>query len=459
MNWNRIPIWVFFVGTFVLVAGMGAISSAMGSSDTTIELWMRCALGYCVLLGLAFLLSNNPKLVDRRILFWGVILQVGLAFIFLKTAGRGFFFFVDHIFGSLLGFTNEGTKFLFGSFVSGQVENGLVNFVFKVLPTIIFFASLLTVLYHLGVMQWIVGLFAWLMQKTLGTSGAETLSASSNIFLGQTEAPLLVKPFVSKMTRSELNAVMVGGFATIAGGVMAAYIAMLKDSFPDIAGHLMLASIMNAPAGLLLAKIICPEDGIPETRDKLKIHVEKIDSNVIGAAARGAGEGIMLAINIAAMLLAFIALVALLNAILGWCGGLFGYEALSIQKILGTIFSPIAWLVGSTANDMTTVGNLIGEKIALNEFVAYGDLANTIKANPAAMDPRSVLVASYALLGFANFSSIAIQIGGIGGLAPERRGDLAKLGLKAMIAGTMAALMSASLAAILTNPHLTLAGK
>lgn len=451
MNLQRIPLWAFFPISFLVVAGVGALASGLGLGNAPPQLWARCALGYCTILGLAMLLSTNRAAIDRRVLVWGMGLQILLAFLFITGAGRGFFIAVDQMFGALLGFTEKGTDFLFGSFVSGKTEGALVNFVFKVLPTVIFFSSLITLLYHLGVLQWVVGGFAWLMQRTMGTSGGETLSASANIFLGQTEAPLLVKPFVGTMTRSELMAVMVGGFATIAGGVMAAYIAMLKPYFPDIAGHLMLASIMNAPAGLLLAKVMVPEEAEPQTRGKLKIIVERPDANVIGAAARGAGEGMQLALNIAAMLLAFIALIALGNALLGWLGGLAGFPDLTIQGILGALFAPIAWLLGVSVNDMSQIGNLIGQKIAVNEFVAYTELGRILQNNPQALDPRSVVVATYALLGFANFSSIAIQIGGIGSLAPHRRGDLAQLGLRAMLAGCLAAFLSASLAAILTK--------
>ncbi|MBI2615770.1 MAG: NupC/NupG family nucleoside CNT transporter, partial [Gemmatimonadetes bacterium] len=289
---------------------------------------------------------------------------------------------------------------------------------------------------------------AWVMQRSMGTSGAETLSAAGNIFVGQTEAPLLIKPFVGRMTYSELNTVMVGGFATIAGGVMAAYVGMLSPYFPDIAGHLLTASVMNAPAGLVISKLLVPEVAEPVTKGSLKLEVPRQEANVIEAAAGGAALGLQLALNVGAMLLAFIALIALLNAGIGWVGGLMGRPDLSLQLLLGWVLSPLAWLMGVPWGDAGTVGSLIGVKTAVNEFVAYLQLAGLLQSG-APMSPRGAIIATYALLGFANFSSIAIQIGGIGGLAPERRGELSRLGLRAMIGGNLAALMSASLAGML----------
>jgi CNT family concentrative nucleoside transporter len=300
----------------------------------------------------------------------------------------------------------------------------------------------MSVLYHLGVMQLIVKGIAWVMQRSLGTSGAETLSASGNIFLGQTEAPLLIRPFVGRMTPSELLTVMVGGFATVSGGVMAAYVALLQDRFPSIAGHLLAASVMNAPAGLFLSKMIHPETGTPATRDTLHIQVGKTESGVIDAAAGGALTGLQLALNVAAMLIAFIALIAMLNAGLGWAGGLIGVSGLSLETVLGTLLRPLAWVMGVPWADTQYVGGMIGVKTVLNEFVAYARFADDLHAG-AALHPRSAVILAYGLLGFANFSSIAIQIGGIGGLAPERRGEIARFGLRAMVAGNLAAFLSA----------------
>ena len=366
----------------------------------------------------------------------------------------------------LLAFQEEGARFVFGNLVQSNVPVGtpgpggtldttagfLANtgayFAFNVLPTIIFFSALMSVLYYLNVMQLVVKGIAWVMQKTLGTSGAETLSASGNIFMGQTEAPLLIKPFVKEMTPSELNTVMVGGFATVAGGVMAAYIGMLSGYFPNIASHLLAASVMNAPAGLYLSKILRPEVDVPVTRGSLDMRVEKTDSSVIESAANGAAQGMQLALNVAAMLMAFVALVALLNFGLGWLGGMIGYPELSLQAILGLLLRPLAWVMGVPWQDTAYVGGLIGIKTSLNEFVAYAQFAGDLTTG-VALQPRSAIILTYALLGFANFSSIAIQIGGIGGLAPERRGEIARFGLRAMIAGNLAAFTSASIAGML----------
>jgi CNT family concentrative nucleoside transporter len=341
------------------------------------------------------------------------------------------------------------------------VANTGAFFAFNVLPTIVFFSSLMTMLYYFGVMQAVVKGIAWVMMRTMGTSGAETLSAAGNIFLGQTEAPLLIKPYVAGMTMSELMAVMTGGFATVAGGVMAAFVGMLIFYFPDIAGHLMAASVMSAPAALVFAKIMYPETEEPATRGSLKVAVEKIDANVIDAAARGAGEGLHLAMNVGAMLLAFIALIALLNALIGWIGGVtnltdvfqsIGWlgpaQALSLDSILGWIFAPLAWLMGVPWADAPEIGSLLGMKTAVNEFFAYLQLSAML-AGDNTLSPRSVVIATYALCGFANFSSIAIQIGGIGGIAPSRRSDLARIGLRAMVAGSLAAFMTATIAGIL----------
>jgi CNT family concentrative nucleoside transporter len=306
----------------------------------------------------------------------------------------------------------------------------------------------MSVLYHLGLMQGVVKAIAWVMQKSLRTSGAETLSAAGNIFLGQIEAPLLVKPFVRDFTPSELFTVMVGGFATCGGGIMAAYIAMLSGLFPNIAAHLITASVMNAPAGLYFSKIMLPETGIPLTRAAPAIRLEKSEAGVIEAAASGALQGVQLAINIAAVLIAFVALVALLNALIGWVGGFWGQPTLSLQWILGELLRPVAWVLGVPWQDTAYVGGLIGLKATINDFVAYAQFAKDLGAG-VVLAPRSAIILTYALLGFANFGSIAIQIGGIGGLAPERRGEIARYGIRAMIAGSLAAYASAAIAGML----------
>ena len=397
-------------------------------------------LGIIVLLGIALAMSNNRNSIPWRLVTWGLGLQFLFAIFILKTPiGQPFFGAVDTVFKKLLSFSDAGSDFLFKSFSTGVVEAPLMNFAFRILPTLIFFSSLITVFYHLGIMQFIVKWIARAMQKTMGTSGSETLSVSANIFVGQTEAPLMVRPFVSKMTKSELMAMMVGGFATVAGGVMAIYVKMLED-IPGIAGHMMAASIMSAPAALVIAKIIYPETESSETMGELNITLEKKDDNVMEALSRGATDGMKLAANVGAMLVAFVAMIALVNAILGLID-------LSLQQILGWIFSPLAWTMGVPWSDAGTIGTLMGEKLVLTELIAYGDLAELRSTN--SISDRSAIIASYALCGFANFASVGIQLGGIGGIAPERRKDLSKLAMKAMIGGALASWLTATLAGIL----------
>ena len=397
-------------------------------------------LGILVLLAIAVAMSNNRKSIPWRLVIWGLGLQLIFAIIILKTPiGQPFFGAVDTAIKKLLSFSDAGSDFLFKSFSAGVVEAPLMNFAFRLLPTLIFFSSLITVLYHFGIIQFIVKWIARAMQMTMRTSGSETLSISANIFVGQTEAPLMVRPFVSKMTKSELMAVMVGGFATVAGGVMAMYVKILAD-IPGIAGHLMAASIMSAPAALVIAKIIYPETESSDTMDDLKIVLEKKDDNAMEALSRGATDGMKLAANVGAMLIAFVAMIALVNAILG-------VMDLSLQQILGWIFSPLAWVMGIPWHEAGTMGTLMGEKLVLTELIAYGDLAELRATN--SISDRSAIIASYALCGFANFASVGIQLGGIGGIAPERRKDLAKLVLKAMLGGALASWLTATLAGIL----------
>jgi CNT family concentrative nucleoside transporter len=440
-----------------------------GALDLTLAERAMGLLGLAAMLLIAYALSYDRKRIPWRLVATGLALQAAFGFLVLRTGpGRWFFSFVGDVVTGVLGFVVNGASFVFGNLVERNVPVGVPDaggnlvdqsarlvaqtgglFGFKVLPTIIFFSALMSVLYYLGIMQLLVKGIAWVMQRTLGTSGAETLSASGNIFLGQTEAPLLIKPFVARMTQSELITVMVGGFATVAGGVMAAYVAMLQGQFPSIAGHLLAASVMNAPAGLLLAKMIRPETDVPVTRDSLTIEVERTDSNVIEAAASGALTGLQLALNVGAMLMAFIALIAMLNFGIGWVGQHVGLPGLSLEVILGTLLRPLAWVMGVPWQDTQYVGSMIGIKTVLNEFVAYSRFATDLSGGAVAIHPRSAVILAYALLGFANFSSIAIQIGGIGGLAPERRGEIARFGLRAMIAGNLAAFMSASWAGML----------
>jgi CNT family concentrative nucleoside transporter len=397
-------------------------------------------LGILVLLAIAVAMSNNRKSIPWRLVIWGLGLQLIFAIFILKTPiGQPFFGAIDTAIKKILSFSDAGSDFLFKSFGAGIVEAPLMNFAFRILPTLIFFSSLIAILYHFGIIQFIVKWVARAMQKTMRTSGSETLSVSANIFVGQTEAPLMVRPFVSKMTKSELMAVMVGGFATVAGGVMAMYVKILAD-IPGIAGHLMAASIMSAPAALVIAKIIYPETESSDTMGDLKIVLEKKDDNVMEALSRGATDGMKLAANVGAMLVAFVAMIALVNAILGVMG-------LSLQQILGWIFSPLAWVMGIPWHEAGIMGTLMGEKLVLTELIAYGDLAELRATN--SISDRTAIIASYALCGFANFASVGIQLGGIGGIAPGRRKDLAKLGLKAMFGGALASWITATLAGIL----------
>ena len=396
--------------------------------------------GILVLLCIALAMSNNRKAISWQLVTWGLGIQILFAIIILKTpVGVPFFGAIDIGIKNLLSFSDAGSDFLFKSFRYGVVEDPLMNFAFRILPTLIFFSSLIAVLYHLGIMQFIVKWIARVMQKSMGTSGSETLCVSGNIFVGQTEAPLLVRPFILKMTKSELMAVMVSGFATVAGGVMAMYVSMLGD-IPGIAGHLLAASIMSAPAALVIAKIIYPETETSDTFGDLKIALDKKDDNIMEALSRGATNGMKLAANVAAMLVAFVAIIAMVNAILGLID-------LSLQQILGWIFSPLAWVMGVPWNEAGIIGSLMGEKLVLTELIAYGDLSELMTTN--AISDRSAIIASYALCGFANFASVGIQLGGIGGIAPERRKDLAKLGLKAMFGGALASWLTATIAGML----------
>ena len=396
--------------------------------------------GILVLLSIALAMSNNRKAISWQLVTWGLGIQLLFAIIILKTpVGVPFFGAIDIGIKNLLSFSDAGSDFLFKSFSNGVVEDPLMNFAFRILPTLIFFSSLIAVLYHVGIMQFIIKWIARIMQKSMATSGSETLCVSGNIFVGQTEAPLLVRPFISKMTKSELMAIMVSGFATVAGGVMAMYVSMLGD-VPGIAGHLLAASIMSAPAALVIAKIIYPETETSDTFGNIKITLDKKDDNIMEALSNGATNGMKLAANVAAMLVAFVAIIAMVNAILGLMD-------LSLQQILGWIFSPLAWVMGVPWNEAGIIGSLMGEKLVLTELIAYGDLAELMAAN--SISDRSAIIASYALCGFANFASVGIQLGGIGGIAPERRKDLAKLGLKAMFGGALASWLTATIAGLL----------
>lgn len=414
-------------------------------------------LGIITLLVLMFLLSDNKKKINYRTVLWGLGLQFSLGVIVLYwTPGRNFIDYVGTLVTKFLGFAADGSVFLFGNLAKPEFfpQFGF-QFAFLVLPTIIFFSAFMSICYHYNVMQKVVEVMAKIMTKTMKTSGSESLSCASNVFLGQTEAPLLVKPFLLKMTNSELAAVMVGGFGTIAGGVMAGYIQMGVN-----AAHIITASVMAAPASLMIAKILFPETEKSETGGNVKVPYQKIASNGIDAACRGAGDGLMLALNVGAMLIAFIALIAVVNAVLGKCdywvdsllfhgeqlknGEFAGYFPGSLKTIFSFLLWPLAFIIGVPTVDCGEFANLVGTKISLNEFVAYSQLSELIKAN--ALGPKATMMATFALCGFANFSSIAIQIGGIGALAPERRSDLARLGFKCMLGGATVSLLTATIA-------------
>lgn len=394
-------------------------------------------LGFVVMMGLAWALSSDRRNIPWRTVISGIVLQLAFALVILKTpGGQAFFLATSDGVKAFLDFSDEGARFVFGD---GFEEH---FFAFKVLSTIIFFSSFISVLYHIGILQKVVGVFAVVMRRLMGTSGAESLSAAANIFVGQTESPLLIRPYVAGMTRSELMAVMTGGFATVAGGVLAAYVGMGVS-----AGHLIAASVMSAPAALVMAKLMVPETEQSQTAGAIKIEVERPWANVIDAAAQGAADGLKLALNVAAMLLAFRALIAVGDGGLGVVGEWLGLEGLTLSMILGWLCAPLALLMGVPWEEARIVGSLIGTKTVLNEFIAYAELSTIIEAG--ALSERSTVIATYALCGFSNFSSIAIQIGGIGSIAPERKGDLARLGLRAMIAGSLACFQTATIAGIL----------
>jgi len=398
-------------------------------------------LGIIVLLGIAFLLSNNKRLINKNIIFWGLGLQISFAIIILKTTfGKALFFYFNILIVKLISFADAGSDFLFTSFIPEVgYDQALINFAFRALPVIIFFSSLIAATYHLGVIQIIIKNIAKVMEKTMKTSGAETLSISANIFVGQTEAPILIRPYISKMTNSELMTVMVGGFSTVAGSVMALYVTWLNN-IPEIAGHLLAASVMSAPAALMVAKIIYPETKSYQIISSNSINLKSQDNNLVDAIGRGATDGLKLAANVAAMLIAFISLVAMINFILSLLGT-------SMQEMLGLLFKPLAWTMGIPWADAKIVGTLMGEKIVLTELIAFRDLSDYVSNNT--ISERSVIIASYALCGFANFGSIGIQLGGIGSMAPKRKKDLSKLVFKAMLGGAIASWLTASIVGIL----------
>ena len=396
-------------------------------------------LGIAVILAVAWLLSKHRKAIKLRILLWGVGLQLAFALLVLKTPFRDVLQKISQGVAAMFKYAEAGSTFVFGKLGTADPSIGFI-FAFQVLPIIIFIATFFAILYHLGIMQQVVRVMAIAMQKVMGVSGAESLDVAASIFMGQTEAPLTIRPYLPKMTQSELMTVMTSGMAHISGGIMAAYIA-----FGIEPKHLLTSVIMTAPGTLMMAKMFVPETGVPETMGGVKLSMEKTDVNFIDAAGRGTSEGLHLAMNVIAMLISFIALIALTNAMLGWAGGWIHMPALSLQQIFGWVFAPVAWSLGVPWKDAGVIGNLLGTRMVLNEFIAFSQLGPM----KAALDPRSFTVATFALCGFANFSSIGIQIGGIGALVPERRHDLARLGMRAMLAGTLANFASACIAALL----------
>jgi CNT family concentrative nucleoside transporter len=422
----------------------------------TVLLRLQPLVGLCLVLGVAYALSTNRKAIRPRIVLWGLGLQFLFALIVLKTdVGQRVFQTLGDKIQQLLGFATVGSAFVFGPLgdrnIWGQAMTKVfgeaggqysVIFAFQILPTIIFIAALFAVLYYFGVMQIIVRLFAVVMNRVMGASGAESLNVAASIFMGQTEAPLTIRPYLAKMTQSELMTVMTSGMAHISGGIMAAYIA-----FGIAPKHLLTAVIMTAPGTLLMAKMFVPETDTPETMGTVKLEVANTDVNVIDAAGRGTGEGLHLAMNVLAMLISFVSLIALTDALLGWAGPWVHVPGLSLEMIFGVVFAPVAWSLGVPWHDAPTIGNLLGTRMVLNEFIAFAQLGPMIQHN--LLDPRSATIATFALCGFANFASIGIQVGGIGALVPERRHDLARLGLRAMLAGTMANFLTAIIVALL----------
>lgn len=418
-------------------------------------------LGLFVLLGIAWVLSTDRRAIRWRPVIWGVGLQLGLGILIFTTGiSEVLFEVVDAMVSRLLWFSGEGAHFVFQTvephqvmvdgehttFI-GRISPPVKTFAFWILPTIVFFSSLMSVLYHLGIMQVVIRAIAWAMQRTMGTSGSESLACASNIFVGQTEAPLVVRPYVETMTKSELHALMTGGFATVAGGVMAAYVGFL-GSIDGIAGHLVVASILSAPAALAVSKVMVPETEESPTMGVIHARFDKSSSNVMEAAANGATDGMKLALNVAAMLIAFVGLVAMADWGLGLFPDISG-APLSLSRVLGWLFFPIALAMGVPWEEAGIVGGLLGEKLVLTEFLAYIHLGDIMAAENPVLSQRSAIICSYGLCGFANFASIGIQLGGIGGIAPSRMGDLASLALRALAAGSLAAFMTGTIAGVL----------
>ena len=435
---------------------------------------LRGSLGIAVMIGICWLLSSNRKAIDWRLVIGGVLLQVVLAVLILQVPFiYAIFKTIADGFVQLLKYAESGANFVFGAWPDDALiqtydfstgENIIFKvgymFAFKVLPTIVFFSAFSAMLFYFGIMQRIIFGFAWLMSKFMKLSGAESTAAAANVFIGQTEAPLVVKPYLDKMTKTEIMCLMTGGFATIAGGVFALFVALLGDEF---ALHFLTASIISAPAAIVVAKILYPVDPEEEINSDLRVPKEKLGNNVLDAISIGTTDGVRLAVNVGAMLLVFIAMIAFVNGILGSVGSFFGandwiaevtgerYDCFNLEFILGVLFAPVAWLLGVPTQDIMVIGQLLGKKMAVNEVVAYVDLSIIRQQAEYVLHPKSLIIATYALCGFANFSSIGIQIGGIAAIAPGQRENLTKLGLKAMIGGTIACFITAAIAGILVH--------
>ena len=434
------------------------------SQGFSVSSLLRGALGMIVLLLISYLLSKNRKAINWRTVGIGLAAQLLLAIGVLKVPFiQSAFEWVGGLFIAVLDYTMAGTKFLFASFITGQIEDSLVTFAVSILPTIIFFSALTSVLFYLGIIQKVVKGMAWLLTKALRISGAESLSVAGNIFLGQTESPLMIKAYLEKMTKSEILLVMIGGMATVAGGVLAAYIGFLGGDDEVLrlfyAKHLLTASVMAAPGAIVISKMLYPE--VEEIESEIKITHDNIGSNILDAIANGTTEGLKLAVNVGAMLLVFLAFIAMINGILGWVGEVTtlndwvlnhtAYQSLSLEFVLGYVFAPLMWLIGIAKEDMALMGQLLGIKLAASEFVGYIQLAELkdVASVTHLKYQKSIIMATYMLCGFANFASIGIQIGGIGSLAPGQRKTLSEFGIRALIGGTIASLLSATIAGMI----------
>ena len=460
---NKVIAVFFTISSHTLFAQDG-VSQIIENQGFSLDSFLRGILGMVVLLGICIALSTNRKAINWRTVGFGLGIQLLLALAVLKVEFvQKIFKGIGSIFLAVLDFTQKGTEFLFAAFSTGEIEAPLNTFAISILPTIIFFSALTSVLFYLGIIQKVVKIFAWLLTKLLQVSGAESLSVAGNIFLGQTEAPLMIKAYLEKMNRSEILLVMIGGMATVAGGVLAAYIGFLGGEDEILrqyyAKHLLTASVMAAPGAIVISKILYPQT--EAINNDLVVSQEKVGANILDAIANGTTEGLKLAFNIGAMLLVFLAFIAMLNGILGWLGDFGGlnewvhtntpYQQFSIELILGYAFAPLMWLIGIAKEDVALMGQLLGIKLAASEFVGYIQLADL--KDPMALVhlkyEKSIIMATYMLCGFANFASIGIQVGGIGSLAPGQRKTLSELGMKALIGGTIASLLSATIAGLI----------